>query len=981
MKHLATFHDFATDSYILMHESPFLLFSWHSPFLPHLLRHVEDLCQGQREDVVILVPNNRPFRYIVDIYRKNGISGLLPHVVTLEDAVDSWLLANHIPPRPHASLLDMCALLHSCVQKLGAQNAFLAEMSHMDLGHFWPWGCRLAALLEELFRQGQSPINLPNTLEASSKEASALLASLGHIHTAYTSLLSQKNLSTPGYDLFQAAQLPVIPHSLAPSPHKHLFVAGFSVLDGAEERLLKRLWQQGAQICLHTDPALASKDSQVHHACLCHKEWCERWKAQTVLYPTEASTSWPRYRLHAGYDAHSQLLALNQDLIAQWQNTKPGTHALILARPSLLVPVLHHLPSKQVNVSLGYPLKRTLFGQLLTILLTLKEREREDGLFYWRDLLHFLRHPYLQRLSETEEYQGLDLAQLEAAIAQSQRFQDPASHLPKLFEDQAIIARYHKLFALFLHAFAKTATLSDLAKSLSAITHFLLTQSGIAWQNYPLDLEAISRVEDVLLPTLSEAIMAYEPISFALQKHLLEALIEAERIPFEADPLTGVQVMGLLETRLLHFDHLSILDATDDLLPGNPSQDILLSEGLRLALHLPGSRELQKRSEYNLFRLMANAQTVSIYWQEGVSRSSQTEGKKIPSRFVEQIIWQLEQEQGVVLGPNDSPRSTAKPHLSVRVPDAKRLSKTAALQARLAELLSKGVSPTQLDSFLSCPLAFARRYLLSLKPYEELTEGEAPNLVGQCIHRLLQKIYTPYLGREITKGSIAEATLAQYLEEELQRADLGNLPAISYYILKNAAHTLLGKYLEEQPTTTILELEQNMRCHFPFGSGKASLFGIVDRLDRRHDELVIIDYKTGQLKLPAPGFWENHSFLDALRQDLALSKPLEHLVPHMAYLREALVSMQLPLYLVLSQSHCQKRYAQLPHNACLIKLADGGEENALFTDDCSLEDQDRLRACQDILQLTLRCLWECSAFEAMASDHCRYCPYNGLCLL
>ncbi|MCR5813114.1 MAG: PD-(D/E)XK nuclease family protein [Desulfovibrio sp.] len=965
-----------------MRSSPFLLFSWQRPFLEDLLQYVESKSGGHREEVVILVPNNRPFRYIVDLYGQKKLSGLLPRVVTLEDAVDAWLLANAQAPRPHATLLDSCALLHQSVQMLGPRDELLAEMSGMDLVRFWPWGLRLASLLEELFRQGQEPKNLQEVLDAPSKEAKALLAFLGHIHTEFCERLAQKGLSTPGLDLFRASQLPNIPALLRPSQHNLVLVAGFSVLDGAEERLLRQLWQAGAEICLHTDCALHNPEAALHHACLCHKKWLQRWGAQTQLFAQSASSVQTVFHFHAGYDAHSQLLALQKDLKSKWQKAMTGTHALILARPSLLVPVLHHLPTKQVNISLGYPLQRTLFGQLITILLNLKSRQREDSLFYWRDLLHLLRHPYLQRLTKTAHDESvLDFGLLEDAIAQGQRFQDPQQHLTTVFDDEALCERFREIFQLFLHALDHTETLADLAASLSRIISFLWHDSGIDWKAYPLDLEAIARFEDALLPQLSDALMASEPISFDLQKRLLEELIAQERIPFEADPLTGVQIMGLLETRLLHFDQISILDATDDLLPGTPSQDLLLSEGLRLALKLPGRTELAERTEYTLFRLLANAQRVAIYWQEGVSQGASADGKKIPSRFVEQLIWQLEQQQGKVLGPDDAPRSTAKPSLTVRIPKPAFLPKSPALQARLGELLDFGISPTQLDSFLTCPLGFARHYLLKLKPYQELTEGEAPNLVGQCIHRLLQKLYTPYLGHEISKGKISPEILRQCLDEELNGADLGNLPAISYYILKNAARSLLGKYLEEQVTTTVLALEQKLSTKFVFGPGQATLYGIVDRLDQRQNELVILDYKTGQLKLPAQSFWENRAFLEELSQALSQNRPLEELSVSLAHLREELASLQLPLYLVLSQEYCQKHYALLPHNACLVKLADGGEEKALFEDDCPLDNLERLRACQDILKLTLRCLVESAGFEAIASDHCSYCPYNELCLL
>lgn len=135
----------------------------------------------------------------------------------------------------------------------------------------------------------------------------------------------------------------------------------------------------------------------MHWACQEHVQWLQRWQA--TARPWEADAPSPvedaqKWHYFAGYDLHSQLKALQQDLDAPSE----ASTAILLTHGDLLLPVLHHLPDKEVNISMGYPLDRSPLFHLLDSLFRLHEGRDKDGLFYWRYLLACLRHPYLGML-------------------------------------------------------------------------------------------------------------------------------------------------------------------------------------------------------------------------------------------------------------------------------------------------------------------------------------------------------------------------------------------------------------------------------------------------------------------------------------------------------------------------------------------------------------------------------------------------------
>ena len=380
-----------------MSGTPFSLFDWRKPFLPALKDFIARRTDGCPGRALLVVPHNRPWRYLQHLYALDGKPVLLPKVMTFTELLGRWREQTGEPPVHTANSLDQVALLRECVNGLSRTDSGLAErFSRMEMEEFLPWGMRLAGVLDELFGYGVTAADIAHMEGEVAPPAAALLAALGRIQEAYASLLRQRGWTTPGFDACEAVRLGgEAPESLRARDGRPVLLAGFALLTPTEDTLLRRLWEAGADICLHTDPALAL-GGRPHWACEEHAGWLRRWQARATLAEAAEGTErpGPEFRFFAGYDVHSQLAALREDLLAElppdaeaedaarledtdgedggairWVAGRtpagPST-AVVLTHNGLLLPVLHHLPRKDVNISMGYPLERSPLFRLLT---------------------------------------------------------------------------------------------------------------------------------------------------------------------------------------------------------------------------------------------------------------------------------------------------------------------------------------------------------------------------------------------------------------------------------------------------------------------------------------------------------------------------------------------------------------------------------------------------------------------------------------
>ena len=1092
---------------------PFRIVPRDTDFLDALKNGVMKATRGQPGNAVVVFMHDRPRRYLRERFRYAPDVPkpcLIPRMFTERELMAAFRQEQHQKLRREAGKLDQIALLSRCVRELAEPDTELCmQLAKTDDAGFFPWGVRLADLLEECFTQGLTPEDMLYTEGEVAPFGAALLGSLGKIFRRYRDALIESDLTTPGFDAFVVASaleegtagddLPPLPDFLAGHA---ILLAGFGMLTGTENTLFRYLWRHGAQVFLHVDPALA-ENGQGHWACTEQSNWIADWKADTVLACPSPGKK-PKIHYFAGYDLHSQLDALRGDLIELERKDRlaaalkarsttqqlfllpssengtasplpetstsgnadnkdsitskalggrgKGTRgkgegspspsglaptpapiptsqldiAVALAHSGALLPVLHHLPRKDCNISLGYPLERSLLFRLLETVLDARNRRQPNGTTHWKALADLVRHPYL-RLLEVNGISLRDIFQnMETRLRNGSRHADAhavaegaaddffaASSLPNVAAVMpAIRELINRILRDTVDTWARAHTLGGLADALSGLCDTLLVygsgndESGAGngkadiWSRFPIDAECLFRLMQRVIPALKDNGMADTPLPWPLMQAMLLELVRAERVPFEADPLTGLQVLGMLETRLLRFSRVFLVDVTDDRLPGAPIRSPLLPDSLRALLGLPDTRNREQLAAYTFHRLIAGADEVWLYWQEGVETSGLFDGKKQRSRLVEELIWQEEQARGQRLKPGREPLRTAA--LDVRPPVRVRkvVPKTPAIREQIAASLKHPLSATKLDAYLTCPLRYYYERLCAIAPIDEVNEDDDPAAVGVLLHNVLRDFYAPAVGKTVRRDAQSGDPELPFLDEKALRAlfrtalDASGLeaalPPESAAMLSVTGPERLGMFLRAQPEQTeVLSLEEEYDAEIRVGGRVRRLTGNLDRVDWREQEApegaldegaVILDYKTGRIKALRPDIWADDAFWDALDPEKtaeAASEPdPEHdFLPIMA---QRIPTVQLLYYCYLYGQATGKPVL----DAAFVALGEDGGERPLFGKGMTIEERERaLSLIPRLIGFILLHMELCPEFRPREGAHCRWCSWRNVCII
>ncbi len=988
-----------------MNGGPILIAPWTTDLIEALAdRLTEPARLADLASTRIVFPHNRPARHL----RAALAARLTPPVVLPRmQALDDFLrgLRRRLDPEPtlRAGKLDRIGLLHGVVRGLGLENGPLSALDATPR-EFFPWGARLSTLLDEMAGQNIRPAAVHNLTGEVSPWAVALLGQLDAIWERYRAELETRGWTTPGLDaLWLCERLDAVEDAFG---DERVLFAGFHVLGAAEEAILRRLWESGvAKILWHTDPGLTRGEHAAWPARE-HERWLTRWRAHAELLCDAPETTPQVRRFYEGFDLHSQLSALQREL-AVLPDT--ASTAVVLPDPGALVPVMHHLPAVEANISMGYPLARSALAQLLETILTLHENADAEGRYAWRDLIALVRHPLLRRLrARPDNAEAADAAGdfdalrdmplksayvgWERAIRAGAAYQSPAEWAFAYDDDEcdapedAARSLHAEVIAACCDNFREADTPRGLGEAVEALCELLRRRGGDTWRTHLIDAECLLRLWQSVVPELTGSILADEPYGRDLCFGILRHLVEAERVSFEPEPLAGMQILGMLETRLLTFNHLFILDATEDKLPGANPPDPLLPDPLRRALGLPGRRERDNVAAHNFFRLLAGAREVTVFYQTGV-RPGALEGKSERSRYVEQMLWELERARGGLVKPRpmtetDAPlRAVSFPVAPIR-PEQPPVEVTPELRARMVQhYADKGVTPSQLEVLLDCPKKAFYAQILGLKPMQEVAEDGDHARFGEILHAVLRDFFKPRLNKTLTADLLDPRELTRAFEEALaaQAFPLG-LAYDARAALLAAGRERLTRFLAHTPPTTVVALERDAATELvvpgPKDSVTVALRGRVDRIDARGGGLFVLDYKTGGHRAPGMNLWLDDALFERLSSAEPGSPEAEQALTEFA---EAEIDVQLPLYLHMLRTEATQN--ALPEGAAWVELKADGAEAPLFH--AKMTDEEKTRVMDErapgLASLLLAHALAAPRLPARRGRHCQWCDFSDPC--
>jgi len=958
---------------------PITLIPWQNDFIPalgELLVAREDF-----SDITVLFPHNRPRRYLKAFFAANQELPrpcFLPQMTSIAEFISSLRRELTDTPVIQANQLDLIELLRDIITDLRSEGrGLLARLPELDREAFLPWGIRLAKLMDDLLRQDIEPEDLKYMDGEVSNYAAALLEQIGAIHHAYVSRLFDKGWTTTGLDWrFVTGNIAKVADHLGEKP---IVAAGFYALSGTEDLLFRRLWEDGLlHPIIHSDPALTD-EHKPHWSAAEHSAWLKRWRVKAEIpNGVDVQATEPNIRFCEGYDRHSQLAALADDMRSA---EKLDESAVILPDEGALLPVLHHLPDKEPNISMGYPLERTSLARLIETLLALQENRLEDGRYYWRDVVSLIRHPYLRLLGSDDKPLRKVFHLWESTIRKGERYLDPLAWEPPYEEDvledveRATTEPLRmEILKHCLTTLESANTLAKLGDSLAGLAAALHKHGEKLWHTYLVDAECLFRLTSSVIPQLKGAEASIEVFSKTTLYSFLRRMLSQERVSFEPEPLAGLQVLGVLETRLLHFKRLFIMDAVEERLPGTNPFDPLLPDPLRRLLGLPDARERDNVSGYNFYRLLMGADEAVIYYQSGI-QPGLLDSKSVRSRFVEQLLWEKEKQDKRLIETGDplikavTFPTSSMPTSVISIPMTGDIHD--ALKSKLEE---KGLSPSGLDKYMNCPKQFFYSYLTNIRPIAQVDEDGDRSEFGSLIHQVLSEFLTPYIGRKTELGALDPTPLLALFDEVFTASDFfARLPFDTRMALIKTGRYRLKNFLATQETATIMGLEKKLEASIGEGGLNIPFKGQLDRIERRDQGIIILDYKTGGGVMPKKGFWEDMELQD--RVNTYGPNVIDPLL--LSDLAKSVQSIQLPAYLHLF-TECENKK---PYDAGLIKLAEDGKSQLLFGPKWT--DEERIEAIDEItpslIKTLVRHMLNASQFTAQTGTRCKWCDFKGPC--
>ncbi len=525
-------------------------------------------------------------------------------------------------------------------------------------------------------------------------------------------------------------------------------------------------------------------------------------------------------------------------LLEQMNASKDERTAIVLADEQLLTPLLHVLPSvsKDINITMGYPFRQTGIYSLIELLLQLFNHSKRAGThtsYYYKDILSLLANQYIKKLINND----------------INTFRNNIVSFNNIYVSNDLFNNNQALKNLL----APVDNYGDISNRLLFLMDNLSQNKALIAHEPFLKghLQHIVRHINKLSEALKKSTFEI-PINLYIK--LLKEILQQDVLnPCAAD--SRLQQRNLKGYSLIDFKNIIVLSANEGILPRKSNHISFIPYNLRRGFGLPTPEQQEAVWAYYFYRLLQRAQNITLIYS--------TKADGIRPNEASRYLLQLKLESGHTV--NEETLS-----FDINIPDNKEITinKTpeilSVLNSYCGENPEKKLSPSALNTYLSCSLKFYFKYVAGIKESDDLTEKVDSRLFGNLLHKSMELIYNQYIQKEITNKEIDHIlkddgrirnTINQSIAEIYYRKD--TLPADFY---ENGdllmVHDILFQYIKQlliidrKQAPFIPEgLELATGMYIPFtvnGEQKQLLLGgIIDRLHYSNNTWYVIDYKTG----------------------------------------------------------------------------------------------------------------------------------------
>ncbi|WP_241286310.1 PD-(D/E)XK nuclease family protein [Chryseobacterium arthrosphaerae] len=777
----------------------------------------------------IVLPGKRPIVFIRQILEENNYSGFLPNFFTIEE------LINKIADKQPIQGIPLWLFSFDVYRSLNL-------IPRDDFSDFLKWFPTLQkdwddilkfsdsdqAVLQYMFdeeRIKEWAQNLGEDDDVPRKKFLNFWQNMNVFLPELKSRLQEKNWATSGM-IHETAKASI--GDFAKNTTEQFVFCGFNAFTPVEEKLVRSLLQWNkAQCFFQADRYYFDDERQEAGKFLRnHKMWKEfddnrafQWIEDDFNQPKNIKV----YEV-SGNVTQTKVLP---EIFKEINNKTYSNTAVVLLDENLLpasLDVMHGV--ENLNITMGFPLKNLSFSNAVKRLFYLqKQLEKNKSSYYYRDIF-----PILEELPKSVEDEQI-INDFRTKVEERNIVYIPRKLLQELLNGLS--------YANLLEKAVSTNVYLDMLISFCQQVKWL-DIDDIQYENVSHFENAFRIIKNQLTPYNIEIRM--ETLEILINQH-----INSESIDFQGEPLRGLQIMGLLETRLLNFENVIMLSVNEGKLPLGNSQNTYIPFDIRRFFDLHTFLENDSIYAYHFYRLIQDAKNVHLLYN--ALSSGVNTGEK--SRFITQIEMESSHQIEHLIIENSSEPIATQP---IEIP------KTQIVQERLLKWKEK-VSASHLTSYLYNPIDFYLSKILNTSETDEIEEELSVKNYGNLVHYSLQEVYEVLKCKVLKESDLNNSIKAidQYINiaiEKLKHQPEFYEKGMNYIhkaIAKKVIENVLNHDLElikQGNKLEIIDIErrfENVEFYLD-GNDKISFFGFIDRIDKLNGTLRIIDYKTAKIK-------------------------------------------------------------------------------------------------------------------------------------
>ena len=787
------------------------------------------------EDVVFILPSQRAKVFVKQEFKNKISVGFLPEILNIEQFIQQ---VSGVQKADSIQLLFHFYSIYKSVEK----NADAFDV-------FSSWAL---TVLQDFNELDQHLINTKDifiylrdierlrkwSVKGTFKETDLIkdhysfLEKLNIYYDAFYAFLINKNIGYQGLMYREAAHK--IDDYLFKSSKKKFFFIGFNALNKAEEKLFQKVLELGnCQIYWDIDEAFFKTN---HQAGKFIRKYKTEWKyfEKNALKTIGTNFSQPKEIKVIGAAKNTTQIKYVGEVLEKMPSF--ANTALVLADETLLPITLNSLPKNisAINITMGYPLKNVPTTSLLFAIFQLytsqeKLQKTTTNQFYYKDVIRFLKHQSVYGLLNA-------IDEFTAQITKNNQTFITESDIEDLLKDEEdfIQSVIQNLFKPFI-------SVADFINQILALIDVLKVNVN------SLEKEYLFRFYTAFtqLKTLQTEFEYFTDLKTLSQ--FFKQLIDSESLSFQGEPLKGLQLMGMLETRVLDFENVILTSANEGVLPASSQQNSFIPFDVKVEFGLPTYREKDAIFSYHFFRLMQRAKNVYILYN--------TEHDVFGSGEKSRFVTQLEMMRTDVIQKIVSPKVVAQNS------ELKEVAKNELVLIRLKEIAKSGFSPSSLTNYLYNPIAFYKQKILKIKEFDDVEETVAYNTLGTIVHETLDELYKPFIGNFLQEEDVAtmqtkaKDLVVKYFKIEFKNGDISTgKNRLIFEVANRFVSNFLAKEItllkDKNNQLKIIATEENLAAEITIDGldFPIKLHGNVDRVDELNGEIRIIDYKSGMVK-------------------------------------------------------------------------------------------------------------------------------------